>query len=181
MEGLGQQQLARVDQFLLDLYTRLDEAHMTYEGAIRGKNVSAPELDPQVIRFGDPTDVPGELSPPFNRAGRLGGDLDEITRSGTTAVENLQDTWDSFGRTLKEESNLALYTTRRDANQRELNRLKEEKANLETSKATGSTVVTNTVIGFQGQEARLQAVDREIAKLEQEIAKDTLKIKQIGS
>jgi len=177
--ALGQQQLSRVDDFLLDLYRTLDDAHRQYESAIRGETLDVPGRDPRIVRFGDPTDVPGDLSPPFNKARRLGGDLDEIVSQATTAQDNLRSNWENFGETLKEETNTSLYSARIESNQRKLQQLQEERDRLKTAKATGSTIITAK--SDRGPSSQLERVEAQISRVEQDIARNQQKLNQARS
>lgn len=132
--------ISRVEQFLTGLYTALDGAHQEVEQALRGEFISDPGVTPSDVRFGAGTDL-GGVSPPFSPAGRaLGGDPEALAKQGSSALNQMVSTWNSFGDKLKANAKRTKLQGEIERLKKKIAELTEECEALEEQKETGGSL-----------------------------------------
>lgn len=110
-----------VNRFLFDLYSALDTPHQRLEQALRGTFVDAREAGSTTVT-GAPTQSP--LAPPFSPANRTAiGDPAALALQGSSAVDNLAQTWSDFGDKLRANTERARLQGEINRAQAELNAL----------------------------------------------------------
>lgn len=140
----------KVEGFLTTLYTALDTPHQEYEQAIRGEIITRQnptEVPVDVMRFGLQDD--SSFEPPFGQMGRArGGDPAAFAREGSTAIKDIEKSWDEFGKNMSnwdeiadlkikiqekrlEIANLKAVEVPLGGGQEEIDRLEQEIADLE--------------------------------------------------
>lgn len=151
----------KVENFLMSLYTALDTPHQEYEQAIRGEILTRQnptETPPDVIRFGRRDD--STFEPPFGKIGRdRGGDIGALTQEASTAISDIEKTWDKFGEDLTNQGKVA-----------------ELKARIEHIKLTIASLRQEYEFASAARKAE---IDEQIAAFEQEIADLEQKINDI--
>jgi len=141
----------QVETFLTTLYSALDDSHQEYEQALRGEIITRQnptEVPKDVVRFGA-GDQDSSFEPPFNQQGRArGGDPAAIALAASTAIDDINQTWDQFGTDMENQGKAASLKLR-------INELDIEISVLNTEYQLAT-------------ESRKAELDAEIAKLTQE-------------
>jgi hypothetical protein len=182
----------------MTLYSALDTPHQQFEKTIRGEllprgpspadwegppagvNLNDP-LFPGVAEDGSPlpprnlgAPQRGGFTPPFDAPSRaLGGDPEAIALAGSSAKHNIQKTWSDFGDKLNGNTQRTQLETQIRNDQKRVDQLNQTKKELEAVLASpGSLAIGNP-------QTRLDQVNKEISRLEQEIDKKQLQASQI--
>jgi len=188
----------RIETYLMNLYSALDTPHQLYEKTIRGEftppgpSSADWDLPPAGVNLNDPlipsraedgSPLPprnlgapqrGGFTPPFNAPSRaLGGDPEAIALSGSSALGNLNKAWSNFGDKLNGNTKRTQLETQVRQDQQRVDQLNQTKKELEGVLASpGSVAIGNP-------QTRLDQVNKEISRLEQEIDKKQLQASQI--
>jgi hypothetical protein len=164
----------RVETFLTDLYMKLDGPHQTYEHAIRGDlrpGGAGPNGTNPDVEFEPP--APSEFAPPFSAPARFAvGDPNAIALQASTATDDLSKAWSDFGSKLKGNAEKAGLNQEIANDKRDLTRLQKQRAELQASVDAHSAVIPSP-------QSRINALDADIRRLQQEIANDQAKLNTI--
>jgi len=187
--ALGQQQLSRVDQFLVTLYQAVDFPHQEYEKALRGELLNLPNRDVQDLRFGTPGDDLSPLSPPYSQPLRaLGGDPIALANTVSSNADQVAESWSRFGGDLRDNTQRAKIEGEIARDNRRLTRLREEKQLLEEAQAGGGSTRLTPVKTNQGQTitfadipAQQERVQAEIDKVGPRLANNELRLVQLNN
>jgi hypothetical protein len=170
----------RVESFLVSLYSALDDPHQELEKALRGELTGASLLNPDDVRFG--LGSPGQpqfgnFKPPFNAPNRaLGGDPEALALSAKSSLGNIQKTWSDFGDKLNSNTQKAKLEQEVKNGQAKLDRLQGQKAELENFLSGPN----NQQPKFAGDpQQQLNDINKQIAQVEQDIAKKQNKASQL--
>jgi hypothetical protein len=170
---------SRVEAFLVNLYSALDGPHQEFEKALRGELVPSSPLNPDDVRLG--TGFPGQpqvgnFRPPFNAPNRaLGGDPEALARSGKSSIGDLQKTWSEFGDKLGANTTRAKLEGEIKADQKKIDRLAVQRAELQRFLDQDAPGVR-----FPGNvQEQVDSIDRETARLEQQINKNQFELGKI--
>ena len=131
-----------VDTFLYNLYAQLDSAHQKYENTLRGLPAntdpsqeadlaqSAQELI-QNVEFGTQGTGFGNVSPPFGPGGpgQTGNPL-AIAQQGSSALNNLSQSWQNFGASVQNNAQRAQLTQQISGYQSQISSLQTQIASL---------------------------------------------------
>ncbi len=170
----GAELIARVEKYLTDLYTALDGPHQEYERSLRTGGQSPTEADQT---GGFETDSPqqfGDLSPPFSAPNRyVLGDTSALVGNVSSAASNISETWNAFGRNLKQNTEKARLTQQLSNEKADLIRLQTERSALSRQAATNKVVFGPSPVDG------IAALDQQIAALTQNIAKTQADLTQI--
>jgi len=104
-QALSQEEVAtRVNTFLTNLYTNLDDGHQELEAALRGDTITLrnPDVPAEVVRFGAGGVADDNFAAPFGALGRgFGGDPAALAAQGATALDDLGNALDDFGANMR--------------------------------------------------------------------------------
>jgi hypothetical protein len=173
------QAMSRVESYLTQLYTALDDSHTAYEAAIRGDTaVQAGQSPDNQTSFGAPGVSDQPLAPPYSTATRaVGGDPRALAVQGSTAIDGIERAWEQVGTNLKNRGERARLQTELSQDQVKLTRLLEEQARLNEAQRTGSTT-----LGPDGDVAtRLTTVQRQIDNTQNDISDKQAKLTQLAT
>lgn len=169
--------VTRVEEFLANLYSALDEPHQQYEKALRGDLIPGGFTRDQIIsgetgqgdRFGD-------FKPPFSPGGRaLGGDLEALTHQGESSMANLANSWKRFGQDIQREPEKARLQQEIQQLERKLSDLDLEEKRLEGILESGSTALSPD----GSPESRLESVREEQSKAFQDLQNARAKLQNL--
>jgi hypothetical protein len=175
---------SRIETYLVNLYSALDGGHQQYEQTIRGELLPAGNLNVDAIRFGqgtfdDTSGNPGAaerggFTPPFDAPTRaLGGDPSAIAITASSAMGDIRKTWTNFGDKLNSNTKRTQLETQARLDQKRVNTLSVAKKELEGVLASpGSKTVGDP-------QKQLDQVNKEISRLEQQIASNQAQASQI--
>ena len=167
-----------VESFLVNLYSALDPDHQQFEKALRGELLSQGTLNPEKIRFPDQfaPEQKAPFAPPFNAPNRaLGGDPEALALAAKSNLGDIQKTWSDFGNKLSSNTQKAKLEQEIKNGQSKLDRLQAQKAELENFLSG-----PNQQPKFAGDpQKQLDAINKQIAQVEQDIAKKQTKANQL--
>lgn len=173
----------RVETYLANLYQALDDTHQEYEKALRGELVPGPALNPNDVRFGQ--GFPGQpelgaFQPPFNAPNRArGGDPIALANSAKSSIGDIQKTWSEFGDKLKDNAQKTKLEAEIQKDTRAIERLKARQEVLERVTKANEPGQTKKAIRVPGDaEKELADNAKEIARLEQQVAKNQRKLQE---
>lgn len=164
--------VTKVETFLAGLYSALDGPHQEYEKVLRGEYVSAPQVNPEEVRFGagfNPQDV-GGFAPPFSapERGLGGGNLDAITSAATTAQQNLEKAWSDFSDDLSANAKRAELEAEKARLEQRIMDLQAEIRRREKPGWTGA-IVTTTGSSTDALKAELAKAMQDLANVNQKL------------
>lgn len=167
--------IGKVESYLTTLYKALDDPHQQYESAIRGDNLPGGNNSPdgQDAQFGP--QEPPDFAPPFSPANRavLGDNNANATiGSAQTAAQGITQAWNSFGNNLKNNA-------KRTALQNEINNDKAAIQRLEAQKVQLQAQLSGNVVSIGDPQGQLNAINKQIAQLQQQVANDQAQLNQI--
>jgi hypothetical protein len=163
--------IARVDQFLANLYQVLDTPHQEFEKAVRG------ELLPKTPRETDFNGVqvspPSEFAPPFSAPNRFQlGDPEATVGAFETNVANLDKSWREFGDRLRANAERTKVATQISQDRASIARLTNARDRL--AQQQQSSVVIGTDLS-----ASIASLDEQIARLERDVANNQAKLSAV--
>ncbi len=160
-----------VNTFLANLYTTLDTPHTQFEKGLRGDYLPGglSSADPASINPATPTSP--TLAPPFSPSNRAAlGDPNAIALAGSSAVNDLTQTWNTFGSQLKASAQRATLTSQISYNNTQLDQINTQITQLQQQIAnTSATVFTP---GAQPPATQIAKLQMKAQQLEQQIAQD---------
>ena len=162
--------VSRVEQFLVRLYSTLDEAHQQFESAIRGELLPKQNADFSNLNA-DAINPPSEFAPPFSAPNRyMLGDPNAAIGAVQTNVENVAKAWSNFAGELKSNAEKEALA----------NQVGQTKANIARLTATRDQLIkqrdsSTVVIGVDLQK-QIDAISQQIAEQQQALAKDQAKL-----
>lgn len=169
--------ISKVDTYLSNLYKALDGPHQQYEKELRGELIPIQTRSPSQVRFENDASDLSPLAPPFSAPNRAaGGDPKALAIQAGAALNEISDTWKSFGGSLKATAQRAQLQGEINASNEHISRLEEAKKELETSLTTGSVIVS-----FGGtSDERLATLNGEIQKEHEKVATNQAKLGQLN-
>jgi hypothetical protein len=170
----------KVEDFLLKLYSTLDDAHQLFESAIRGDKLpmqDAADLVPRPTpkRHVSPnaasTSPPSELAPPFSAPNRfMLGDASAAVGSAESNVNNLSKAWSDFSKDLRGDSAKRNLSTQISQDKASIARLTATRDQLIKQRDTNATVIG---VDFQKQ---IDTLSQEIAKTQKQLLDNQTKL-----
>lgn len=135
--------ISKVEAFLTSLYEALDEPHQQFEKELRGELLRRPTRQEIISGTAAPDESFSEFAPPFSPGGRaLGGDLEALALQGSTARDNLAQTWGDFGRNLQNQSRIAALQSGMSRLEERISALNAEEVRLQEARDSGSRIVS---------------------------------------
>lgn len=165
--------ISRVDQFLVNLYSKLDEAHQEFEKAIRGDLLPISKAEESGLNGGQ-LSPESEFAPPFSAPNRyqLGDPKAAIGAIQSNAGE-ISKAWSTFGKNLSKNSKTTALSGTISRDQNSITRLKDTKSQLEAQRDAKAKVVPGDLDG------QISALDKRIAELEQQVAANQAKLSEV--
>jgi hypothetical protein len=164
--------VSKVDDFLTNLYEALDGPHQEYEKVLRGEYVESPQVSAQDVRFGrgfDPKDQP-PFAPPFSTPERArGGDLDAIAKAGSTARQDLEETWISVSDDLQSAAKRAELEAEKAQLEKKVAELREQIADMERAAEADSGAIVTTGSDLDDLKAALAEAEQDLANVTHEL------------
>jgi hypothetical protein len=170
----------KVEDFLLKLYSTLDDAHQLFESAIRGDKLpmqDAADLVPRPTpkRHVSPnaasTSPPSELAPPFSAPNRfMLGDASAAVGSAESNVNNLSKAWSDFSKDLRGDSAKRNLSTQISQDKASIARLTATRDQLIKQRDTNATVIG---VDLQKQ---IDTLSQEIAKTQKQLLDNQTKL-----
>jgi hypothetical protein len=165
--------VSRVDRFLVNLYTTLDDAHQQFESALRGDLLRKQNADFSNLNAAA-TNPPSEFAPPFSAPNRfMLGDPNASIGSIQTNTNNVAKAWSNFGQDLKSSSESRSLSTQVSQDKASIARLTATRDQLiKQQKSSGS------VIGIDLQK-QIDTISTQISTLQQQLANNQAKLNAI--
>jgi len=175
------QAISKVDAFLVDLYTKIDQDHQKFEAAIRGDNLPRspnymavggdPQLDPitgkspvQPQSKNEQQTAPSELAPPFSAPNRFNlGDVKAAVGAVESNVQDLSKSWSNFSKDLQKETKKTALSKEISNDNASITRLTTQLNRLKKQQESHAVV-----IGVNIQD-EIDSRNKQIAKLQQEV------------
>ena len=168
----------KVDTFLWNLYNVLDTPHQDYENAIRGGNLaqSPEDTDPNKWLFAPPPSPTDPLAPPFSPLNRAAlGDPASNLAALESAAANLTQSITGLGQTLHNNANIALYQSRVQADQTNLNQLQQQLIAYQQENVPGSKTNIDLSKAIADTQAAIAKASQQLALDQQALATATAK------
>jgi DNA repair exonuclease SbcCD ATPase subunit len=162
--------VSRVDQFLTDLYRKLDTPHQEFEKAIRGDLM--PQTPTNVSGLtGAQINPPSEFAPPFSEPNRyMLGDSSATNGAVQTNVQNIEKAWSNFGKNLRKNAKRTSLSKQISQDQASVQRLTKTRNQLAQQQASHAKVIGVNVA------KSIEKIDQQIAKLQKEIDDNQAKL-----
>lgn len=171
--------LQRVEKFLTDLYTALDDPHQAYEDALRGKLISGPTQS-DIINSNERKPPVSDFSPPFSVTSRaIGGDPEALALQGSSAITDLRQSWKTFGENLRSKPERAALTREIEQTRKRVQSLDATEKRLQAILASGSAVVSVQGVAGATVSEQLANVRADKAKATQQLNNSTTKLRQL--
>jgi hypothetical protein len=165
--------VSRVEQFLVNLYSTLDDAHQQFESAIRGDLMPKQNADLSNLNAAA-TNPPSEFAPPFSAPNRfMLGDPNASVGSVQTNASNVAKAWSNFGQSLKTSSESRAISTQISQDKASVSRLTATRDQL-IKQRDSSTVVIGTDI-----QAQIDSISSQISNLQKQLASNQAKLNTI--
>lgn len=149
---------SKVESFLSTLYSALDAPHQEYEQALRGEILSRRNptaTSPDMARFGTSQD--NNFEPPHGQMDRArGGDPAAIALEATTAIEDIEQTWDKFGEDLSNQRKAGPIKLRIQAIEVEISNLELEFLLVPPPTASRTVEIQQQIAALRQEQAALQ-------------------------
>jgi chromosome segregation ATPase len=124
------------------------------------------------VRFGrgfDPKDQP-PFAPPFSTPERArGGDLDAIAKAGSTARQDLEETWSSFSDDLQSAAKRAELEAEKAQLEKKVAELREQIADMERAAEADSGAIVTTGSDLDDLKAALAEAEQDLANVTHEL------------
>ena len=168
--------MSRVDQYLFDLYSKLDAPHQRYEQALRGKFLPPEWATSEDIRFGTtPSPGYGNFEPPFSMPNRSAmGDPQANIDTAKNALDTIPKTFEDFGGKLKAVAKRTELEGQISKNKSEMSKLQAELDSLMKAKSSRTTIVGMNV------DDRIAEIQKDIARLAQDTASKQAELDELN-
>ena len=155
--------ISKVDQFLVDLYSKLDDPHQQFESAIRGDLL--PQQPGNVSGLGAAAvNPPSEFAPPFSAPNRFQlGDPKADVGAVESNTANLAKSWSDFGNNLRKDSERSALSKQISTDKADIARLTAQVTQLKKQQSSSAIV-----IGVNLQ-AEIDSRNKQIAQLEKDV------------